>query len=181
MDPNIQPTQNPPSRHVPRSTLVIFWMFIGYIVMSFLAAVYFLTATNSKLFNLNQIASLTTNQTTPSLDIPICISRTNQTALRASILENEYGGKIQSLQEDISSESAEFHSTITLQRGRDLFTYYISKEEIKRVTFFDSREGGIKYRTIQGLRVGDTAIIRETLNLRRPPEDSKTKIEIEIL
>lgn len=180
MDANLAP-QEQETHHVPKSTLIIFWLFIGYIFLSFVAAVYFITTTNSKIFNLNNIISLTDNQTTASIDIPICFSRTNQTALRSSILENEYGGKIQSLQEDISSESAEFHSTITLQRGSNLFTYFITKEEIKKLTFFDPREGGIKYRTIQGLRVGDTAIIRETLNLRRPPEDSKTKIEIEIL
>ena len=168
-------------RHVPRSTLIIFWIFIMYFCGSIVAAAYYLSITDSKIFNINQILSLSSNLSPSSIDLPFCYSPTSKTALRSSILENEYSGKVHSFQTDISSQSAQFHATITLQRGNNLYTYFINKSEIKRLVFFDPHSGEIKYRSIDGLQVGDTAIIREVLNLRRPPNDSKTKIEVDVL
>lgn len=168
-------------KHVPHSTLLIFWIFIGYIVLTFLAAVYFVTTTKTKIFNLSQIASQTSNTPESSLDLPICFPRTNRIALNSSILENKYSGKVASFQTGLSSESATLDSSITLQRGSNLFTYYINNNEIDRVTFYDPRANAIKHRTIEGLKSGDAVIITEQLNLRRPPNESKTKIELEIL
>lgn len=105
--PNTTDSDEKKHLHVPKSTLIIFWVFVAYFILSIVAAAYFVTTTKVKLFNLNQIASLSTNVATQSLDLPICISRTNKSALRSSILENEYGGKVSSFAPDISSQSAE--------------------------------------------------------------------------
>lgn len=195
-DPKLTPKLNKPipiiglrenaaqkeEKTVPRSTLIIFWIFIGYLAISFVAAVYFITITNTKLFNLNQIASLSTNIPTRSIDIPLCLPETNQTALRSSILENEYTGRVSSFQDNISTQSATIHSSITLQQGNNLFTYFINNAEIQRLTLYNPRDDDYqKNRTINGIRVGDSVRIRETLNLRSSPKDSKTKIEVEIL
>lgn len=166
--------------HVPRSTLIIFWMFIGYIALTFVGAVYFATTTNVKIFNLSQIISQTSNASKKSIDIPLCFPQTNQIALSSSLLENKYSGKVASFQNDITSQSATLHSSITLQRGPNLFTYFINNNEIGRLTFFDPRDTKIKHGTIEGLRVGDGVTITETLNLRNSPNESKTKIELEV-
>lgn len=167
--------------HVPKSTLIIFWIFVLYLVLTIIAAVYFLTITKVKIFNLNNLASLSSNLSpSQSIDLPICVARTNKSALRSSVLENEYGGRVKSFDADISSQSADFHSTITIEKGlNNLFTYFIDKDEIKKTVFYNGTE--TKYRSIDGLEVGDSVVIRETINLRRPPSDSKTKIEVEVL
>lgn len=177
-----QKEENNSSKGVPRSTLIIFWIFIGYLALSFVAAVYFITTTKTQLFNLNRIASLTSNITPKSIDLPLCTSEINQIALRTSMLENEYAGRISSFQRDIpSSQSSTLNSSITLDAGGNLFTYFISNNDMDRLTLYNPRDEDYqKNRTIQGVRVGDSVTIRETLNLKLPPAESKTKIEVEI-
>lgn len=169
------------TRHVPKSTLIIFWLFVIYFVITIIAAVYYMTITRVKIFNLNNLASLSSNLTsTESLDLPICVSRTNKSALRSSVLENVYGGRVKSFDLGLASKSADLNSMITIEKGfNNFFSYYINNDEIRKVTFYNGSD--TKYRTLEGLEVGDSVVITETINLRRPPNQSKTKIEIEVI
>lgn len=174
-------TEKEEDKSVPRSTLIIFWIFIGYLALTFVAAVYFVTSTNVKIFNLNEIAFQSSNLPQKSIDLPICLPKTNQVALSSSVLENRYSGTVASFKENTSTESANTHSSITFQVGNELFTYFINKNDIGKLTFYDPRSISSKRGTIEGLKVGDSALIIETLNLNLPPQDSKTKIELEVL
>lgn len=169
------------NHHVPRSTLIIFWIFVVYFVCTIIAAVYFLTITKVKIFNLNNIANFSSNLSgTKSLDLPICVNRTNRSALRTSTLENVYGGRIKSFDLGLSSKSADLNASITMERGfANNFTYFINNDEIRKVTFYNG--SNTKYRSLEGIEVGDSIVIRESINLLRPPSQSKTKIIVEII
>jgi hypothetical protein len=152
---------------------------IGYFFLSLFAAIYFITITKINLTRLSQLVSLSSNIGKNSLNIPICVPSTNNTALRTSFLENEYAGKIQSLDDSLSSKSANFHSSVTLfLPNGSLFTYYITKNEINRLVVFDDLQFTSEKASIKSLKAGDRISIKETINLKLPPKQGKTRIEI---
>lgn len=177
MDESVNTSENP--KKLPPSTELILAVFVGYFFLSIFAAIYFVNLTKVNLFRLTQIASVTSNISRSSLEIPLCVAPSNQLALKASYLENEYIGNVYSIEPDFSSQSAKLRSSITLKaRSGDLFTYYITKDENERLKVFDDIKFTEESRSIASLKVGDRISIKERLNLRLPPTNSKVTIEI---